>query len=186
MSASVITGASRPRSSPKFHSTSSATVTQRCCCCRDVNGTGEPPFAVFVGDKDASSPGSYTVLDNTNCSAYSVQFTANSQVLAVPCTRQGRYVVIRSTIGPLVLCEVQVYGGFMLSTDCDFHAASVLCCSQHSVVLLLTVTCGVDVITCCQWAVALMLLVVYVVGTANTGVATSLALPILQCAGAAT
>ena len=78
--------------------------------CRDINGTGQPPFAVFVGNEDASAPGSYTVLDNTNCTAYSAQFTANSQVLAVPCTRQGRYVVIKSNIGPLVLCEVQVYG----------------------------------------------------------------------------
>ena len=75
---------------------------------------GEPPFAVFVGNEDASSPGSYSVLDNTNCTAYSAQFTANSQVLAVPCTRQGRYVVIKSTIGPLVLCEVSVYGGLFL------------------------------------------------------------------------
>ncbi|KAL0046921.1 hypothetical protein WJX82_001759 [Trebouxia sp. C0006] len=77
---------------------------------RDVNGTGDPPFSVFVGDEDASSTGSYTVLDNTNCTAYPVQFTANSEVLAVPCTKQGRYVVVKATGGPLVLCEVLVYG----------------------------------------------------------------------------
>ena len=82
-------------------------------CCRDTGGTGEPPFAVFVGEEDASSPGSYTVLDNTNCTAYSAQFSAGSQVLTLPCTRQGRYVVIKSTIGPLVLCEVQVYGALL-------------------------------------------------------------------------
>ncbi len=75
-----------------------------------MNGTGDPPFSVFVGDEDASSTGSYTVLDNTNCTAYPVQFTANSEVLAVPCTRQGRYVVAKATGGPLVLCEVLVYG----------------------------------------------------------------------------
>ena len=75
-----------------------------------MNGTGDPPFSVFVGDKDGSSIGSYTVLDNTNCTAYAVQFTADSEVLAVPCTRQGRYVVVKATGGPLVLCEVLVYG----------------------------------------------------------------------------
>ena len=82
--------------------------------CRDTNGVGEPPFSVFVGNTEATTPGSYTVLDNTNCTAYSAQFSANSEVLAVPCNRQGRYVVIKSNIGPLVLCEVLVYGKTML------------------------------------------------------------------------
>ena len=68
---------------------------------------------MFVGDEIASAVSSYTVLDNTNCTAYSVQFTSESEVLAVPCTRQGRYVVIKATGGPLVLCEVQVYGGLL-------------------------------------------------------------------------
>lgn len=86
------------------------------CWCRDVNGTGDPPFSVFVGDVDASTAGSYTVLDNTNCTAYPVQFTANSEVLAVPCTQEGRYVVIKATGGPLVLCEVLVYGKVLQST----------------------------------------------------------------------
>lgn len=81
--------------------------------CRDTNGIGEPPFSVFVGNTDAATPNSYTVLDNTNCTAYSAQFSANSEVLAVPCNRQGRYVVIKSNIGPLVLCEVLVYGMIM-------------------------------------------------------------------------
>lgn len=81
---------------------------------RDTNGTGEPPFSVFVGNSDPSTPGSYTVLDNTNCTAYPAQFSANSQGLAVPCNRQGRFVVIKSNIGPLVLCEVLVHGKSML------------------------------------------------------------------------
>lgn len=65
---------------------------------------------MFVGNSDPATPGSYTVLDNTNCTAYAAQFSTNSEVLAVPCSRQGRYVVIKSNIGPLVLCEVLVYG----------------------------------------------------------------------------
>ncbi|KAL3162526.1 hypothetical protein ABBQ32_010182 [Trebouxia sp. C0010 RCD-2024] len=77
---------------------------------RDSKGTGSPPFSVFVGNSDPASPGSYTVLDNTNCTAYAAQFSTTSEVLAVPCSRQGRYVVIKSNIGPLVLCEVLVYG----------------------------------------------------------------------------
>ena len=81
--------------------------------CRDTNGIGEPPFSVFVGNTDAATANSYTVLDNTNCTAYSAQFSANSEVLAVPCNRQGRYVVIKTNIGPLVLCEVLVYGKAM-------------------------------------------------------------------------
>lgn len=76
-----------------------------------MNGTGLPPFGIFAGSEAASTPSSYSVLDNTNCTAYSQQFRANGQVLAVPCPRQGRYVVIKATGGPLVLCQVQVFGG---------------------------------------------------------------------------
>lgn len=80
------------------------------CWCRGAQGTGNPPFSIFVGNDDVTTPNSYTVLDNTNCTATAVAFTQNSQTLAVPCPRQGRYVVIKSTGGPLVLCEVSVYG----------------------------------------------------------------------------
>ena len=81
--------------------------------CRDTDGTSQPPFSVFVGNQPASTPGTYAVLDNTNCTAYPVQFTADSQMLSVPCSREGRFVVIKATGGPLVLCEAQVYGSLM-------------------------------------------------------------------------
>lgn len=102
--------------------------------CRDADGTGDPPFTVFVGDEDASTAGSYTVLDNTNCTAYSVQFTADSQVLAVPCTLQGRYVVIKATGGPLVLCEVQVYGELLIHAChmCQAQLLVVACVRQRN------------------------------------------------------
>lgn len=80
------------------------------CCCRDTRGVGNPPFSIFVGDEDVTTPNTYTVLDNTNCTATSVAFAQNSQALEVPCPRQGRYVAIKATGGPLVLCEVSVYG----------------------------------------------------------------------------
>ena len=86
--------------------------------CSDALGTRQPPFSVFVGNEAASTPNSYTMLDNTNCSAYPVEFTASSQALAVPCSRQGRFVVIKATGGPLVLCEVQVYGEWFERWHC--------------------------------------------------------------------
>ena len=59
------------------------------CCCRDTQGVGNPPFSIFVGDNDVTTPNTYTVLDNTNCTATSVAFTQNLQALAVPCPPPG-------------------------------------------------------------------------------------------------
>lgn len=106
--------------------------------CRDAQGTRSPPFSVFAGDMDASTVGSYTVLDNTNCTATPSSFTPTSQTLAVPCPRQGRYVVIKATGGPLVLCEVSVYGErfdqepAMKAWHGFGSVRAVLCCAAHS------------------------------------------------------
>lgn len=91
------------------------------CCCRDSQGIGHPPFSVFVGGEDVTTPNTYTVLDNTNCTATAEAFTQNAESLAVPCSRVGRYVVIKATGGPLVLCEVSVYGNLTLRRlGCNF------------------------------------------------------------------
>lgn len=83
--------------------------------CRDTNAVGNPPFQIFAGNSNVSVPGTYTALDGTACEAYPVAFTQPGQVLTTPCSAVARYVVIKSTGGPLSFCEVEVYGECALS-----------------------------------------------------------------------
>eukprot|EP00891_Asterochloris_glomerata_P005398 jgi/Astpho2/5398/fgenesh1_pg.00076_%23_6_t len=108
---------------------------------RDTNAVGNPPFQIFAGNSNVSVPGTYTALDGTACEAYPVAFTQPGQVLTTPCSAVARYVVIKSTGGPLSFCEVEVYGYTPVAPAPGAGAVESVGNVAQQSVLLLSNTC---------------------------------------------